>query len=229
MKRLLLLLALSLGTLHAQDAKAPSAFTGGEGVVGQVNALAVQPDGKIVIGGKFTSVNGTPRNNLARLNPDGTLDRTFMEDLALAPNGEVFAVAVQPKGGVVVGGSFTQIGQFLTQNLARFNADGTIDKNLGGGNNDPGVNAPVLAITIQADGKIVVGGNFNTAFGQPRRGLVRLTAEGNLDGPVLPSNALLGTVRALGTGGDDSVIAGGNFNVEGQTPRNLVRAPHEQR
>ena len=229
MKRLLLLLALSVATLHAQsDVPNLSLFSGGEGVIGQVNAIAVQADGKILIGGNFTTVNGVPRHNLARLNPDGTLDRTFVEDIALAPNGEVNAIAVQPKGGIIVGGAFTQVGQFETANIARYKADGSIDKTLGGGGDQPGVNAPVFALAVQADGKIVIGGNFNTAFGQPRRGLARLAADGTLDGSSIPQHALNGEVRAIGTAADDSVIAGGKFTIEDQISRNLIRIPHGQ-
>ena len=71
MNRLLLILATSLAAAHAQSEIAvSSAFAGGEGVNGEVNAVVVQTDGKIVIGGRFTAVNGIPRNNIARLNAE---------------------------------------------------------------------------------------------------------------------------------------------------------------
>ena len=72
-----------------------------------VKALAVQPDGKIVIGGQFTSVGGQSRNNVARLNSDGSLDTSFAD-----PNvsGPVFTVALQPDGNIVIGGQFLNIG-----------------------------------------------------------------------------------------------------------------------
>ena len=69
-----------------------------------VFATAVQPDGKILIGGSFTSVLGVARNNIARLNTDGTLDTAFNPNA----NGAVYSIAVQADGKILVGGSFTQ-------------------------------------------------------------------------------------------------------------------------
>src|SRR5438105_4383909 len=72
---------------------------------GNVSSIAVQADGKILIGGDFTTVLGVARNRIARLNPDGTLD-------AFNPNanGGVNAIAVQADGKILAGGNFTTIG-----------------------------------------------------------------------------------------------------------------------
>lgn len=231
MKRFLLLLALSVGISQAQDPAAQSAsvFGTGEGVVGQVNAVAVQSDGKIVIGGKFSNVNGVPRNNIARLNADGTLDMSFANSIEAGVNGQVFALTIQPSGGIIAGGTFTQAGQFETMNLARYNADGTVDKNFGGVSGEPGTNGTVLALATQPDGKVLVGGNFNVVFGQPRRGLARLNTDGTLDGAVVASNveAIVGEVFAIAATPDNTGIAGGNFNVIGKSARSLVKTVSE--
>ena len=68
-------------------------------------ATAIQPDGKMVIGGKFTSILGVARNNIARLNTDGTLDMAFDPN---SNGGEVLAIAVQADGKIVVSGNFTE-------------------------------------------------------------------------------------------------------------------------
>ena len=68
-----------------------------------VNAVAVQPDGKILVGGFFDAVSGTDRQGLARLNADGSLDATFIPPL-VAPG--VKAIALQPDGKILVGGGF---------------------------------------------------------------------------------------------------------------------------
>ncbi|MGA7881822.1 MAG: delta-60 repeat domain-containing protein, partial [Terrimicrobiaceae bacterium] len=102
MKPFLLLLAIAVSAVHAQDEVAlSSAFGAGEGVNGEVLAVAIQSDGKIVIGGRFSAVNGIVRSNLARLNTDGTLDRTFAEPQGV--NGQVSALAIQLNGGIIVG------------------------------------------------------------------------------------------------------------------------------
>ena len=82
--------------------------TGGVGANSSVFAVALQPDGKIVIGGNFTSYNGdaAASDRVMRLNADGTRDTTFNTGGA-GVNGEVAGVAVQPDGKIVIGGNFT--------------------------------------------------------------------------------------------------------------------------
>jgi uncharacterized delta-60 repeat protein len=227
MKRFLLLLVTLASPVFAQsDVPSSSAFGTGEGVNGEVNAVAIQQDGKVIIGGRFSSVNNVPRNNIARLNSDGTLDRTFADKLEDGVNGTVYAVAIQPSGGIVVGGLFTQAGQVEVMNLARYNADGTLDKNFGGtSEGEKGTNGSVLALTVQTDGRIVAGGNFNVAFGQPRRSILRLNTDGTLDGPIITQNEVNGQVKALASANDDSVVAGGNFTVMNQNARNILKVP----
>jgi len=225
MKKILLALVVSLCAAHAQTEEVvKSAFGTGEGVNGDVLALVVQKDGKIVIGGKFSSVNGVPRNNIARLNPDGTLDRSFAEAVEAGVNGQVNALVLQPAGGVIVGGQFTQVGNVEALNLGRYNVDGTPDKNFGTApGQELGANGAVFALTVQPDGKIVVGGNFSTVFGQPRRGVARLNTDNSLDGPLAPQAAISGSVRALAATSGDSFIAGGNFTVQNQVARNVFK------
>src|ERR1700680_2299652 len=80
--------------------------------------VRVQPDGKILIGGQFSNVLGVPRNNIARLNTDGTLDTAF------DPNADnyVYAIAVQADGKILAGGFFTSIGGQTRNYIARLDA-----------------------------------------------------------------------------------------------------------
>ena len=224
MKTFLLLLAIAVSAMHAQDEVAlSSVFGAGEGVGGEVFAVAIQSDGKIIIGGRFSAVNGIARGNLARLNTDGTLDRTFAEPQGV--NGQVSAVAIQPNGGIIVGGTFTQAGQTEALNLARYASSGEVDGTFGGEGRDPGANGSVYALAVQPDGKIVVGGNFSEVFGQPRRSIARLNADGTPDAPVTVENALSGAVRAAAAGSDASFVAGGQFTLLNQNARNVLRIP----
>ena len=67
--------------------------------------LAVQDDGKILVGGEFTTLGGQARNYIGRLNADGTLDSGFKP----GANGAVYSLAVQADGKILVGGSFTTL------------------------------------------------------------------------------------------------------------------------
>src|SRR5690606_38418527 len=80
-----------------------------------VFSFALQPDGKVLVGGLFTELGGQPRNRLARLTPDGSLDATFNPGADAA----VWSLAVQPDGKVLVGGFFTQLGGQPRNRLAR--------------------------------------------------------------------------------------------------------------
>ena len=84
-----------------------------------VRVLAVQADGKILVGGVFTSMGGQTRNRIALLNPDGSLDASFDPNA----NQGVFAVPVQADGEILVGGYFTSIGGQTRNNIARLNPD----------------------------------------------------------------------------------------------------------
>src|SRR5690242_11165416 len=83
-------------------------------------AFVVQPDGKIVVGGEFTTLAGASRQRLARLNADGTLDTSFNS----SANDSVRALARQTDGKIVVGGRFTTLGGGARNSIGRINADG---------------------------------------------------------------------------------------------------------
>jgi uncharacterized delta-60 repeat protein len=218
----LVVLAMVIEAVHAQNEVAlSSAFGSGEGVNGEVFAAVVQVDGKIVIGGRFSAVNGIVRNSIARLNPDGTLDRSFAEQEGL--NGQVNALAIQPTGQILAGGTFSQAGQREILNLVRYDADGQVDAAFGGGAS-PGTNGSVFALAVQPDGKILVGGNFNAIFGVPRHGIARLNADGTLDEPITTGQSLSGAVRTI-TIAPDGVFLGGDFTLVNRSARNVLMLP----
>src|SRR5438094_3839662 len=137
---------------------------------GAVRAVVVQPDGKILIGGDFTTLspNGGPavtRNYIARLNPDGTLDTAFDPNA----NSSVYSIAVQADGKVLAGGFFGIIGGQTRNGIARLDATtGAADSF------DPNANGTVLSIAVQADGKVLAGGAFSSIGGQTRDHIARL-------------------------------------------------------
>jgi uncharacterized delta-60 repeat protein len=147
-------------------ARAQSADGFNPGANNGVDTLAVQPDGKVLVGGAFTILGGggtgtTPRNYLGRLNADGSLDASFNP----GANGEVYALTVQPDGKIVVGGAFTMLGGGGTGTtsrnyLGRLNADGSLDASF-----NPGANGAVYGVAVQVDGKILVTGGFHTLGG----------------------------------------------------------------
>src|SRR5688572_23730713 len=188
----------------------------------QVHAVALQQDGKIVIGGLFTSVGGQPRGLLARLNSDGSLDTTF-QNPGLTWQG-VFVVALQPDGKVLAGGDFRIPGLPDIYHLARFNSDGTRDVTF-----NAAMNGIVWAVAPQADGKILVGGAFSTVSGQTRSKLARLNSDGSVDTtfPDPGINSVSGIpaeVNAIALQSDGRIVVGGYFSsAVGQNRTALAR------
>ena len=73
-----------------------------------VHSIAVQRDGKILLGGVFNQILGVPRNGIARINPDGTLDDTFNANIG--NQGYIIAMAIQADGKILVSGYFSASG-----------------------------------------------------------------------------------------------------------------------
>jgi uncharacterized delta-60 repeat protein len=184
-----------------------------------VNSLAIQPDGKIVIGGNFTAVGGVTRHFLARLNADGTLDTNFIH--ATVTN-QVLSTTVQPDGKIVIGGMFTGVGGQQRYYFARLLTNGALDFSFN--INVAGsfyANGFVYNTTLQADGKIMLGGQFTTVNGVARGGLARLNADGSLD-TGFTNPAANGTVYSAAIQADGRILAGGSFTSLGGVTRNRL-------
>jgi len=186
----------------------------------RIHAIVVQPDDKILIGGIFTSVAGTARNFIARLNPNGSLDPTFNTPLQTfgSNSGEVLAIALQPDGRILVGGAFFVNGDFTI--MVRLNPDGSLDSSF----NIGVTNSSVSTIVIQPDGKIIIGGNFGLINNVPSPNLVRLNPNGTIDTQLGAISTLIGSVETIALQTDGKIVIGGDFFFQGQPSlRSLAR------
>ncbi|WP_324680600.1 malectin domain-containing carbohydrate-binding protein [Hymenobacter sp. GOD-10R] len=192
------------------------AFDTGVGFTGPVTTLAVQPNGKILVGGSFTAYKGMPGAPVARLNADGSLDASF-QVMRAGLSGSVQALVVQRDGKIVVGGSF-QLNRGALRYIARFNADGSLDSTFVGGSTAAGFNGTVNALAVQANGKLLVGGTFTLYNNIPRNRVAQLNADGSLD-TGFSSTGFNGKVAALAVQADGKVLVGGDFTSYGTTLR----------
>ena len=181
---------------------------------GGVGALAVQPDGKVVIGGSFTTIHGTNRGGIARLNANGSLDGSFQNGMSGVRNGDypggVGALAVQPDGKVLIAGPFTTVNGTTRSNIARLNANGSLDGSFNAGT---GVSGQVLSIALQPDGKALIGGSFTSINGTNRNNIARLNANGSLDVSFNPGTGANGPVGSIALQSDGNVLIGGDFTT----------------
>src|SRR5947208_10059275 len=217
--------------LLAEEGRAQSAVDGFDpGADRNVKALAVQPDGKIIVGGTFSNLGGggtgtTTRKHIGRLSPDGSV-----HSFNPGANDIVDALAIQADGKIVVGGFFTTLGgggsgTRVRNHVGRVNPDGTLDTSF-----DPGANAEITSLAIQADGKILVAGSFTTLGGGGtgtfvRNRIARLNPDGTLDMTFNPGAN--DRISAIALQPDGKILVGGNFTTcggggSGTVPRSCI-------
>src|SRR5262249_43288934 len=172
------------------------------------SSTVLQQDGKVLVGGGFTSMDNISRYGIARLNDDGSLDSTF--DVGAGANGSVHAIALQPDGKVLIAGDFTSYNNIPRQRVARLNDDGSLGTSF-----DPGVGPDdvVYTMALQSNGKVPLGGDFRQVYGQFNNRIVRLETNGVVDSTWLPISGADGTVYSIQLQTNGQAIVGGAFRT----------------
>lgn len=167
----------------------------GLGIDGYVSTMAVQPDGKVLLGGRFEE-GGKPASGLIRLNADGSRDDGFKPDLA-AISGTVETLALAPDASIWVGGSARTYRDEKASGLVRLNPDGSLAQ-------DRGIGAYVSDVVNAADGALLVSGNF-------RQLLVRLLPDGTRDPDFILTPAV-DSIESVALMSDGRVLIGGSLS-----------------
>lgn len=185
-----------------------------------VRSIAVQPDGKIVVGGYFTSFDSVPRSYLVRLNTDGTQDTSF----TALPNNQIEDVKLQADGKMVIAGSFTQVQGTDIRGVARLNADGSLDTSFDAGQSIGGRNGawdgslPVYQLALQDDGKIVYAGGTHRYADEIHWRIARLNTDGTVDSSFQSYVSWWASSIALqNVGGEQKIVVGGDYSRAGVT------------
>lgn len=215
---------------RAQDGTVDPSFTAGTN--GPVYCIVRQHDGKLLIGGRFTEVNGTARGGVARLHADGTLDAGFSTGTGLTSttivDPTVYTLASTADGKVLIGGYFTGYDGTAVAHLARLNNDGTLDDTFLSGT---GPNSEVRALAVAADGDIWMGGAFSQYNGNAASNIIRLNADGSADtdfqpvGTFGPQPGTFGSVvNGLAIRPSGTVLAVGSFGTfNSEVHRNIIQ------
>ena len=196
----------------------------GVNYLGSVTAIATNPAG-IYIGGNFTSYNGTNAINIARLTYEGALDTTNFKT-GIGFNGAVYALALDAAGNIVVGGDFTSYNTTNCNHIARLLPNGALDTSFlpdtANGLPNFGTDQDVLALAIDGNGNIVVGGEFNYINASNFNYVARLLPSGAVDAAFQPGIGPDDTVYCLAveTTNNNEVLIGGSFQNF-----NLVSSP----
>lgn len=219
MKKLVTTLFLSILYIlcNAQTGAIDPTFDPGSGANNTIWSTRIQTDGKIIIGGDYTSYNGTARNRIARLNTDGSLDLSF--NPGTGADARVSTISIQSDGKIIIGGHFTNYNGTARNRIARLNTDGSLDVSFDPGT---GVNGQLTTVSIQSDGKIIIGGTFTSFNGTARNRIARLNADGSLDVSFNPGTGASSYIHSTSIQIDGKIIIGGNFAAYNGTLRNRI-------
>jgi uncharacterized delta-60 repeat protein len=222
----LLLFGAAMTSFSQSPGEQDPSFAVGSGGDNNVLALALQPNGQVIVAGNFDSFDGSAQSGIARLNPNGSLDPTFNPGLALtgysggAPT--INAVALQADGSVIVAGIFDVEGQTAGSGVARLTPAGALDPtfNVGSGSYDDGGSVGAsYATAVLPSGQILVGGNFLTFNGVGLAGIVRLNTDGSVDttfnpgGTGVTPNGYGEAVTSIVPLANGQILIGGGFSA----------------
>ncbi|SDF88330.1 T9SS type A sorting domain-containing protein [Epilithonimonas hungarica] len=188
------------------DGSLDTSFNPGNGANDIINNIVLLPDGKILIGGYFTSYNGISRNRIARLNADGSLDSNF--NYSSGANNNIHDLILQPDGKILIVGDFMTFNDISMRYIARLNSDGTLDTSFTGNASNT-----ITSILLQKDGKILIAGYFTTYNGVARNRVARLTSNGALDTEFDPGDGANGTIYSMASQSDGKILIGGDFTT----------------
>jgi len=197
-----------------------SSFNPETGSKGDVGPISIQPDGKILVGGNFDFFNGISRIGIARLNTDGSVDTSFNpETRVTGKSKDIYSIALQSDGKILIVGSSTTHHVDATYNIARLNTDGSLDTSFN--SETTGSYIELYSVALQSDGKILIGGGFSNAYyGVTKNYIVRLNNDGSLDKSFNPGSGLNDSIssnpkiHSLVIQSDGKILVGGCFYGE---------------
>lgn len=201
-----------------------TSFNIGTGFNNIVYINAIDSNGKILVGGDFTTYNGLTQSRLVRLNSDGSKDVSF--DVGTGFDSTVWALAVDSNGKILVGGNFTSYNGSAQNYLIRLNSDGTKDTSFDIGTGFVGYTSGGIGlvndILIDSNGKILIGGNFLSYRGVGSSYLIRLNSDGTVDGSFNTGSAFDSWVVSIKIDSNGKIVAGGSFEFFQGLPENKI-------
>ena len=174
---------------------------------GRVYKIVPDRTGKYILVGTFTQMNFVNRSRIGRINADGTTDTTFVT--TGGANANINTAIVQPDNKIIIGGDFAGVNFDPNRKyLARLNPDASLDETY-----TPVLNAPVLGLRLQPDGKLLIGGAMNVVNGALRAGIARLNPNGTLDTSFDVGSGTNSTVWSIEQQSDGKIVYVGQFSL----------------
>lgn len=188
----------------------------------QVSEILLQTDGKTMIGGSFTTVEGVSRNSIARMNADGTLDTTFIVGTGFGGVvSSIQSIAKNSSGDYFVGGLFSSYSGVARNNIIKLKSNGSVDNTFSVG---AGVNTLVQSILVQPDDKVILAGWFVSYSSTTANRIVRLNTNGTIDNTFNSGTGFNNDVWDAITQPDGKIVCVGSFgSYNGTSVDRMVR------
>ena len=182
-------------------------FPAGTGPDFIVRTAVLQDDGKLLIGGLFTNVDGLSRPGFARVDTNGAVDVSFAPQVS----GEPTHIEVLSDRRILISGSFTNVSGFSRPGLAILEADGTLDPSFVP-TNQAGSTSPLTAL-LAPGGAVMVSGTFTNLGGIPANRLARLLANGSVDPLFISTFDRTNSIILQAIQSDGKPIISGSFRI----------------
>ncbi len=199
------------------DGTLDTSFDPGTSFDNVIRNITLDPSGKILVWWAFGKYNGNSIEKIARINIDGTLDTSF--NPWMGPNNEVYSIAVQSDGKILIWWIFTEVNGATRNSIARLNSDGSLDTSF---DTAATINGNVESIAIQPDGKILIGWGFTDFNGSPTSSIIRLNTDGSMDTSFNIWTNLSVSTYAILIQTDGKIVIGWDFSNYNWTPRQSI-------
>lgn len=202
------------------DGSVDTSFNFGTGFDSYVYSIVTQSNNTYILGGDFTSYNGTNINRIIGLNQHGSINASF--NVGTGFNNNPLTLAVQSDDKVIAGGDFISYNGTASNRIIRLNSNGSVDTSF---NIGAGFNGSVFSVYIQNDGKVLVVGNFSAYGATFVGGIIRLNSNGSIDTSFNNGGAGFNSVVYKVTNDfTGRILIGGNFTeYNGTTTNGIIR------
>lgn len=185
-----------------------------------VKKIIVQPDGKILVLGKFTQYGYNEQDHLIRLNANGEFDSSF----TFSTDDKLYDMELLGDGKILVAGDFFYVNGVSRRTIARLNSDGSTDVSFNPGGGATGGSKSIYDIAVLPDGKILIGGSFTVYNAVTRKNVARLNSNGSLDTSFDPLGGFDYAVHEIIILPDTTYLIGGEFTkYQGITMKGIIK------
>ena len=183
----------------------------GTGFNNEVKDIEIQSDGKILVGGRFTSYNGNGINYFTRLNSNGSVDNTL--NVGTGFNNDVSIIRTQSDGKILVDGIFTTYNGNSVNGIVRLNSNGSIDNtfNTGTGFNNYNFTVHIYDIKLDNSNGIIIVGQFTQYNGIDVNGIIKLNSNGSIDNTFITGTGFDISPSKINIQSDGKILIGGRF------------------